>query len=131
MPFYRALISETVRHEVLATVEADNEEEALEKLENGETVAEERYRKGLKDDVTDRHLMNRIESVEAPTPKPKEHYDIAVGNPFDGMTVYGPFEESTHASQWALMNAPHDQWSIVPVESPEDGEHEQESNDDL
>lgn len=45
---------------------------------------------------------------------------VISGNPFDGMTVHGPFSEANEANEWASANnALRDEsWWVVPMESP-------------
>jgi hypothetical protein len=53
-------------------------------------------------------------------------YVVVVGNPFDGMTIYGPFDGPTEADEWTQGNAKTDldgvDWWIMPLESPVDDE---------
>lgn len=43
-------------------------------------------------------------------------YIVAIGNPFDGMNVFGPFEYSEDADRWA-QNVQDDYW-VVWLEQP-------------
>lgn len=49
-------------------------------------------------------------------------YCVAQGNPFDGVTLYGPFETSEEASEWAESNDGNFDWWIVNLNAPEDEE---------
>lgn len=44
-------------------------------------------------------------------------YAIATGNPFDGMTLIGPFEDADEASSHATFNV-EKPWSIVAITPP-------------
>jgi hypothetical protein len=41
---------------------------------------------------------------------------VAVGNPFDGIALYGPFPDHDGAVQWA--EGRHDSWYVTVVEAP-------------
>lgn len=43
---------------------------------------------------------------------------VAVGNAFDGMTFYGPFEDDHEAFEWADQNIVGEEWHTVPLEPP-------------
>jgi hypothetical protein len=47
---------------------------------------------------------------------------VATSNSFDGMKLYGPFEEEESAQDWASENA--EEWHTVEVTSPADLEDE-------
>lgn len=50
-------------------------------------------------------------------------YCVAIGNPFDGMTLYGPFDDFTDAEVWAEENDNHcDEWWVVSVHSSDEDE---------
>jgi hypothetical protein len=38
---------------------------------------------------------------------------VAKGNPFDGVTLYGPFDEGDDALEWAEFNDTEGDWWIV------------------
>lgn len=40
-------------------------------------------------------------------------YVIATGNPFDGLALYGPFEDANGAGDWASDN--FDEWTCVSM----------------
>ena len=42
-------------------------------------------------------------------------YTIAVGNPFDGVTLYGMFEDPGSANEVAEREFPNDEWWIAPI----------------
>lgn len=42
---------------------------------------------------------------------------VVYGNPFDGMTAAGPFNDGEDAAQWAEVNA-DESWWIVPLTAP-------------
>lgn len=45
-------------------------------------------------------------------------YALIVGNPVTGITVYGPFDYTEAAKDWAEENVPcEDSW-IVPLNTP-------------
>jgi hypothetical protein len=49
-----------------------------------------------------------------------EQYVIAVGDPFNGLIFYGPFNGSNEAGEWAT-DSPHchnETWAVVPLRSP-------------
>ena len=47
---------------------------------------------------------------------------VVVGNPFDGMTIYGPFATGDEANEWANSNDKTDldnvDWWVLRLESP-------------
>lgn len=43
-------------------------------------------------------------------------YCVAVGTPWDGLTLFGPFPTHDAATQWA--EALDAGWEVVPLESP-------------
>jgi hypothetical protein len=47
---------------------------------------------------------------------------VATSNSFDGMRLYGPFEDEESAQDWASENA--EEWHTVEVTSPADLEEE-------
>jgi len=49
---------------------------------------------------------------------------IALGNPFDGMTIYGPFYDAELAVEYAEGNFQSDDWWIMDVEPVEVDSHE-------
>ena len=48
--------------------------------------------------------MSSEENVEA--------FVIAVGNSFDGTSLYGPFHDPEEATEWAEKNAESDWWLV-------------------
>ncbi len=50
----------------------------------------------------------------------QNQYVVAKGNPLDGITLYGPFEDSDSALEWAECNDREGDWWIVTVNSPEE-----------
>lgn len=47
-------------------------------------------------------------------------YCVAQGNPFDGVTLYGPFETSEEADDWAAANDGNFDWWIVNLNDPKE-----------
>lgn len=47
-------------------------------------------------------------------------YCVAQGNPFDGVTLYGPFDTTEEADEWATANGDNLDWWIVDLNSPHD-----------
>ena len=43
---------------------------------------------------------------------------IATGNPFDGVTLYGPFDDAEHAMLWADANVRDEGWRVVKIREP-------------
>ena len=43
---------------------------------------------------------------------------VATGNPFDGMRLYGQFEDEESAQDWASENA--EEWHTLEMTSPAD-----------
>jgi hypothetical protein len=43
-------------------------------------------------------------------------YVLAVGNPFDGMKLFGPFESVNKATEWGEAVYPNETWFIVTLE---------------
>lgn len=46
-------------------------------------------------------------------------YVIAVGNVFDGITLYGPYEDNENAQQIAELEFNHSDWHVIPLHSLE------------
>lgn len=44
-------------------------------------------------------------------------YVVAVGNAFDGVKLYGPFDNADEASNWADANVV-EEWNIVDLTDP-------------
>lgn len=42
---------------------------------------------------------------------------IAVGNPFDGLTLYGPYESAEIASETAEQQFSGEEWWVVELEA--------------
>lgn len=59
-----------------------------------------------------------IEPGPAPEPSLAPSYVIAMGNAFDGHTLYGPFNDTTEAQEWAYSHSHDGEWRMVPVLSP-------------
>lgn len=45
-------------------------------------------------------------------------YVIVVGNPFDGLTIYGPYEDEDEAIQYAELWIRGYTWHVVTIEDP-------------
>jgi hypothetical protein len=43
-------------------------------------------------------------------------YVIAVGNVFDGIGLYGPFDFADQANEYADLEFRGQEWNVVPVE---------------
>ena len=43
---------------------------------------------------------------------------LAVGNAFDGISLYGPFNNGEEASEYAERHAREDDWHVVPIIEP-------------
>ena len=43
---------------------------------------------------------------------------VTVGNPFDGFTIYGPFDSSDDATYWAEHNRDGDNWWLQEIKEP-------------
>lgn len=70
-------------------------------------------------------ILNRFAPLTKAEPAPAEASDpaepagcflVAVGNPFDGIALYGPFPDHDGAVQWA--EGRHDSWYVTVVEAP-------------
>lgn len=46
---------------------------------------------------------------------------ILVGNPIDGMGLYGPFNDAGKANDYADANFKNETWWVVPVAKPHRG----------
>jgi hypothetical protein len=46
-------------------------------------------------------------------------YAVAVGNPFDGVTLFGPFYNSEEADEWG--ESVQDDWWVVEILTIEEG----------
>lgn len=46
---------------------------------------------------------------------------VGASNPFDGITLYGPFEDFDEANDWAEHNITDMDWWSVKVEPVKDG----------
>jgi hypothetical protein len=44
-------------------------------------------------------------------------FAVALGNAFDGITLYGPFEDHEEAIEWASENDGGKPWEVVTLES--------------
>jgi len=42
---------------------------------------------------------------------------VLVGNPVDGLTIYGPFTTAEDANEWADSNINADDWWVAPLVS--------------
>ena len=47
-------------------------------------------------------------------------YTIAIGNPFDGVKLWGTFASAEAANEWADGERWDDGWYVVPVENSDD-----------
>lgn len=45
---------------------------------------------------------------------------IVLGNPFDGLRIFGPFATGEEAHEWADTNATGEDWWCVAVDAPEE-----------
>jgi len=46
----------------------------------------------------------------------KDMYIVAAGNPFDGMEVYGPFDDGNDANEWAEHEFRHGgEWWVMKL----------------
>lgn len=45
---------------------------------------------------------------------------VVVGNPFDGLSVFGPFATFEEARAWADANGRNDDWRVVLLHSPDE-----------
>ena len=45
-------------------------------------------------------------------------YVVAVGNAFEGVTLYGPFGAHSTAMKYAEHYVNHDAWHIIPITKP-------------
>lgn len=45
-------------------------------------------------------------------------YIVVTGNPFSGLTLYGPFASFDAADEWAQTNCNDTEWTIVEVCNP-------------
>ena len=53
-----------------------------------------------------------------------EQYMVAVGNPFEGITFYGPFQYLEDANDWAAIEDPAEDWWIVTLYAPREIDEE-------
>ena len=44
---------------------------------------------------------------------------VVTGNPFDGLTIYGPFYDASHANEWADDYCAGEDWWVVEVVTSE------------
>lgn len=51
-------------------------------------------------------------------------YVVAVGNAFDGMSLFGPFDSTDDASDWAGTNLRNEEWLVVSILEAENRETE-------
>lgn len=51
--------------------------------------------------------------VRAVAAEPPTQWVVAIGNPFDGVNLFGPFDSSEAAQKWA--GEPQDDWWIVEI----------------
>ena len=65
-------------------------------------------------------LEEVVRFLEAQTSK-KAMFVVSVGDCFDGLALYGPFETNSEAQDWANCNPITDldgvAWNVVPLES--------------
>lgn len=50
----------------------------------------------------------------------KPQFVVAVGNAFDGLTLYGPFNSEEAALNWADIGCRAEQWDIVRLNTADD-----------
>lgn len=43
---------------------------------------------------------------------------VTIGNPFDGMQLWGPFPSALEAADWAREQNLSEEWMVVPVWRP-------------
>ena len=48
---------------------------------------------------------------------------VAVGSPFDGMSLYGTFEDPDDAVDWAVKHCHSDTWWVMSILVPETEAH--------
>lgn len=48
----------------------------------------------------------------------KIEYAVAIGDAFQGYTMYGPFEDGNEATEWAAINDSGESWTIVELHEP-------------
>lgn len=51
-------------------------------------------------------------------PEKKDIYVVIGGNPFDGMSVFGPFGDAEEGNEWAQDELKRDTWWTMKVEEP-------------
>lgn len=49
-------------------------------------------------------------------------YMVAIGNPFDGITFYGPFQYMDEANDWVTDISPGEDWWLVEIRHPKEME---------
>lgn len=47
-----------------------------------------------------------------------DQFVLVVGNPIDGVTLTGPFDDAEAASWWAEHNFPNDTWWVASMACP-------------
>jgi hypothetical protein len=45
-------------------------------------------------------------------------YAISVGSPFDGLTIYGPFDNGIEATKWAENHLQGESWELIELIDP-------------
>jgi len=45
-------------------------------------------------------------------------YAVSFGDPFDGITLYGPFKDADDAGNWAAKNDNGEDWHVVRIYEP-------------
>lgn len=43
---------------------------------------------------------------------------VAIGNPFDGIVMYGPFDTTDDANEWADHEVSNDTWWVMSLMDP-------------
>lgn len=56
-----------------------------------------------------------MENTEATTIPQKISYVLAIGDPFDGIDLYGPFDDPEDADTWAQDHGDGQAWTIVKL----------------
>lgn len=57
-------------------------------------------------------VMNKI-------PLTLNSWIVSMGTPFDGLTLYGPFDNSQQAIEWASENDNGEPWEVAEINRPE------------
>lgn len=52
--------------------------------------------------------------------RPTYQFVVAKGNPLDGITLYGPFDDEDTAIEWSESNDTEGDWWVVILHTPEE-----------